>query len=224
MKAGVIGLLSSDLERLRSFSSTWTENGVELETRLEVTGVKQTPDGLEITQGRAAAEQLSEERSVQIDDEISVVETEQVETQYTEFALVDGEFLVVQSSRGAFLFDLLEREYGVGVTRAHIDLDSFLTRFDNATPWKVGFYGHGDDAENGVIHGESVLSDGEFGRALRSSRKNQLGLKLPRNGSTLKLTATESGYVEIYQPSNYTENQFCDFLRSDIIPVTSPPE
>lgn len=223
MKAGVIGLAVSDLGRINSYTTTRTEDGEELTTRVEVTGIRQTPDGREITEGRAAAERLTEQESIQLSGEdITVTEEATVTPRYTEFFAVDGEFIVVRSGDGAFLFDEFERRYGTGVSRGRIDLDALLTAFSDATPWKVGFYGHGEDAENGVIHGENVLTDGEFGEALRTSPKNQLGLKVSRNDSTLKMVATASGYVEVYQPSNFDGNQFCEFLKKDIIPVTSP--
>lgn len=222
MKAGVIGIVSGSLGRLQSFTTTRTVDGRDLNTRIEVTGVRQTKDGLELTAGRAARERLTDRESVQLNGNgITVTDESAVTTEYTEFIVADGDFVVVQNGTGTFLFETLEREYGVTVTRGAIDLDALLAAFEDGTPWKVGFRGHTDVAEKGVIHGASVLSDEMFGDALRTAEKNQLGLEFPYNGSSMKMMATASGYVEVYHPRNFDGNQFCEFLQTDVIPITN---
>lgn len=196
------------------------EDGYELTTQVEVTGVRRTPSGLEVTEGRAAAEYLTDREKVSMNGSGISRSTEPAKTtRYTEFLVVDGEFVVVQNARGRFLFDILEDRHEVTIERASIDLDHLLDRYGDGTPWKVGFRGHTDVAENGVIHGESVLADELFGEALRTAEKNQLGLKFSRDGRTMKMMATASGYLEIYQPSNFTANEFCTFLTSEVRPA-----
>lgn len=82
----------------------------------------------------------------------------------------------------------------------------------------MGFYGHEGPAENGVVHGESVLEDSVFGEALESSKKNQLGLKIDHDGREFKMAITRSGYVEVYQPANLDTAEFAAFVRDEVLP------
>lgn len=225
MKAGVLGIGAGDFRRIDSFLTTRQQDETELKTRVEVTGVRQTPDGLTITEGRAAAERLTETESVQLEGASLLVsaETEKT-TQYTEFASVSGEFIVVTSGAGTFLFDALSDRFEATVGRASIDLDAVVATYPDATPWKVGFYGHSDSAQNGVIHGESVLEDSVFGGALASISKNQLGLEFDHDGAPVKMAVTQSGYIEVYQPSNYGTAEFADFVQDVILPHAAFPD
>ena len=218
MKRGVIARIDGTLGRIGSFSETRTEDGRELVNLLSVTGVKRTPGGLDITQGQAASQTLVENDTVTLTNgEIDVSTSATVETDLTDFLTVGDEFVVVDSSAGTFAFDLLEREYNTPVTRADIDLDSFWVSLSNATPWKVGFYGHDGPVENGVVQGESVLDDGVFGSAISDLRKNQLGVKVELDGKEHKFVLTKSGYLELYRPREIESDGFAEFISNKVL-------
>lgn len=219
MKAAVIGQVDGSFDRVEPVANVVPMNGHELAEQIDVTGVKRTPDGLDIDTGRAASQTVRDREAVTFTNGSISLETEsEISTQYTEFFAVPGEFVGVASSSGTFLFDLVAERTDTTISRCEFDLDGLVEAFPDATPWKVGFYGHEGPADNGVIHGESVLEDSVFGTALESSKKNQLGLKLDRDGTEIKMAVTRSGYVEVYQPSDIDTAEFAAFVREDILP------
>lgn len=220
MKSAVIGRVDGDLSRINPLRKVRnTEH--DLRDQIEITGVKRTPDGLDINEGRAAREELTEQDSVKLNgDGITVVSEEKTRTKYTEFLAVPDAFVGIDTKQGSFLFDLLEQETGVQISRVEVDIDDFAAAFPNATPWKVGFYGHGEQAENGVVHGENVLDDDELGGVLKGTKKNQLGLRMNYDGREFKMTITKSGYVSVYEPKNLDSAEFAEFVVDKILPYT----
>jgi len=218
MKAGVIGLPKSDFAPIESFEQQISEDP-DLFQCVEVQRTQNTDSGLTVQKGRAATQRLDEEESVEIvNGNIRVQNQSQPVTRYTEFLAAPGHFVAVSNGGGTFAFDLLGDE--VAIERADIDLDEYLETQKNkhdATPWKAGFYGHLGNAEKGVVYGEGVLEDSDFGRAVAGSQKNQLGLSYSHEEEIMKYNVTESGYVEIYQPSNYEEAEFAEFVVEDVL-------
>ncbi|AZQ14517.1 hypothetical protein DOS48_06545 [Halorubrum sp. PV6] len=66
------------------------------------------------------------------------------------------------------------------------------------------------------MYGENVFSDDEIGEVLERSQLNQLGLQFERDGQIIKTTMSESGYVEIYQPSNFESEDYAEFILNDL--------
>lgn len=220
MKSAVIGRVDGDLSRINPVRKIRDAKD-DLRDQIEITGVKRTPDGLDINEGRAAREEMTKTERVSLDgDSITVASEPEKRTSYTEFLAVPDEFVGVDTKQGMFLFDLLESETGVSVDRVQVDIDEFAAAFPDATPWKVGFFGHGEQAENGVIHGENVLDDDEFGGVLAGTKKNQLGLRMAYDSREYKMTITRSGYVSVYEPSNLDSAEFAEFVVDKILPYT----
>lgn len=221
MKSAVIGRIDGNLDRIEPLRAIRDVDENELRDQIDITGVKRTPDGLDINEGRAAREEMVDaEKIVLGTDAISQVTEAERTTRYTEFLAVPDEFIGVASGSGTFLFDLLEAENGVDVSRVEVDIDEFAAVFPDATPWKVGFYGHGEQAENGVVHGENVLEDDDLGGVLANTKKNQLGLRMDYDGREFKMAITRSGYVSVYQPSNLDSAEFAEFIVDKILPHT----
>jgi hypothetical protein len=222
MNRGVLARVDGSLGRLGSFARIRREEGEELKELVDVESVKRTPDGLDITSGRAANQELRETESVSLaNNEISVSATSEITTNHTEFLTAGDEFAAVKSGDGTFAFDLLGDELGAELTRADIDLDSFWLSLDDATPWKVGFYGNDGPVENGVVHGESVLDDGVFGTAIADLKKNQLGARVNVDGQEYKFVITKSGYLELYQPREVDAATFAEFVVDHVAAHTS---
>lgn len=225
MKAGVIGVPDYDFDEISSFSSTKQEGDTELEACLEVRQTEYDAfDGYTVQTGRAAREEIVQSDQVSIEGgSISVGETDTVETRYTDFVAVPGEVVAVANGRGTFAYDMIASQTAAAtISRAEIRLDRFADTMDDLSetppvPWQVGFYGRSGEAEKGVIYGDLVLEDGNFGSELQKAPKNQLGLIVDTDDN-IKLTVTSSGYIEIYQPSNYDAIDFSEFIVNHVIP------
>lgn len=221
MKSAVIGRVESDLQRVEPVRRQRTVGSPTLYDQIDVTGVKRTPAGLDITEGCAARQVETTAEQVVLDTGgIRTEQGKEVTTKYTEFIAVPSEFVGVGTNKGSFLFDLLEADRDTPISRVAVDIDEFAAAFPAATPWKVGFYEHGANAENGVIHGENVLEDEQFGGALATSKKNQLGLRLTHNDQQFKILITKSGYLSVYEPTNLDTTEFAQFVIDKILPHT----
>lgn len=219
MQRGVLGRIDGTLGRIDSFSRTRRVDGRELTDVVEVAGVKRTAGGLDITRGRAATQDVAETETVSLEGgTISVGSDATVETSHTEFLAAGDEFAAVASGDGAFAFDLLGERFGATIERAAVDLDALWVSLGDATPWKVGFYGHDGPVENGVVHGEHVLEDGVFGSALADLRKNQLGVAVEFDGEEYRFVVTRSGYLELYHPREFAASDFAGFVVETVLP------
>ncbi|MFC4551744.1 MULTISPECIES: hypothetical protein [Halorussus] len=219
MKAGVIGVVDGDFDVVGSFSDAVVEGDRELARRLDVGRVFSLSDGTVAFEGRAAAERLVDGEAARIDSgAVAFEETTRTETRATELAGVPGEFVVAESGAGAFAFEMVGLDTATSVERATLDLNAFLDAQAGATAWKAGFYGEDGNAENGVLHGEDLLADEEFGGVLGRARLNQLGIEGTYRDRPLKLTAARSGYVEVYRPSDFDVGDFLEYVRDEVVP------
>ena len=218
MKAGVLGVVDGSFAAVDSVVETVTEDGHELQRCLVIDRVFSTPSGETAFAGRAAADVLAERATASIDDgEITVSEGSRPETRYTEFVGVPGEFVVVGSGDGTFAFGLIAAQTDTSVERATLDLDGFFADHDGATPWKAGFFGGGNGV-NGVFHGEDLRADRDLDGLLRNASLNQVGLSYGYDGDEVKMTASRSGYVEVYRPSSFDSGRYLEYLREEVLP------
>jgi len=230
MRAGIIGIPDYDFGPVDSTIETNNVGDETLRACLEVRNTQEDAfGGYTLQTGRAAIEELETEERISIRENAASVtarEESVTRTKYTEFALVPGEFAAVESGRGAFAFDLIGGETDVAsIKRGEIDLMSFADSFEgdsrpeNAQPWQVGFYGNAGGAEKGVVYGDGVFDDRDLGEVLKQCPKNQLGLIIePEDDEEIQMTATRSGYVEVYQPSNYDALDFSEFVIEYVLP------
>lgn len=219
MKAGVIGVVDGDFNVLDSYADTVTTGDRELARRLDVQRVFSLPSGTAAFAGRAARERVRTGETHEIrDGEIQVREEPRTETQYTEFVGVPGEFVVVGSGRGGFAFDLVAAETNTHIERASIDLDGFFADHADARPWKAGFRGQSEDAVTGVFHGDDLRASHDLDDLLASATLNQVGLAYDYDGADCKMTASGSGYVELYRPREFEAADYLDYLRDEIVP------
>jgi len=70
---------------------------------------------------------------------------------------------------------------------------------------------------NGVFHGADLRASHDLDSLLADSRLNQLGLSYGHDGDEVKMTASRSGYVEVYQPSSYDAAAFLTYLREEML-------
>ncbi|MFD1645564.1 hypothetical protein [Haloarchaeobius litoreus] len=229
MRAGVIGLPDFEFEPVESFSDTKKiSEDTTLTACLEVRRTD-TTSGVTFQTGRAALQELGSEEQVRIDqsdNSISVSENANtVKTKYTEFVLVPNEFVAVSNGGGTFAFEMIAGQTDAArISRAKINLDDLVRSYEDdkrpesAKTWQVGFYGNSGEAEKGTVYGDGIFSDRELGDVVAKLPKNQIGLIIKSDGEEdINMTATESGYVEVYQPSSYDAAEYADFILNHII-------
>lgn len=222
MQAGVIGVVDGSFDVVGSFSDTVTEGDQELRRVLDVERVFSLPSGDTGFAGRAAREYRRERESARIsDDGVDVVAEAQTTTRHTDFVGVPGEFVVVGSSKGRFALDLVAQETNTSIERGVLDLDGFFAQHEEGAPWKAGFFGTGDDGVSGVLHGSDLRETHDLDDLLAGSSLNQLGLEYADDGDEVKMTASRSGYVELYQPRDLSATEFLAYLQREIVPHLS---
>ncbi|WP_175417037.1 hypothetical protein [Natrinema pallidum] len=224
MKSGVIGVVSSDFSDIEPFEGTVSLEGFELTKCIEITDRVELPDGSTAISGRAAEEVITEGEDVQIrDGSIGTYSTREKDLNYTEFLALPGEIVIVKSSAGTFAFDLIGSQTGTVVERAKFDLESFVDHHQGDNFWQMGFYGTGGNADKGVVYGDNVQKDGEVGGVLESSKINQIGLEHLYETEPIKITVTESGYVNVYDPSNYESEEFLRYFKDELLSYVQRP-
>lgn len=218
MDAGVIGKVNGQFDALESFQDSRQDGSTELRRGLEVRQRIPGPNGSEAFRGRAAIQRVENKESIEFEGE-KIIATEKPgkTTVYTEFLAVPGEFVVVSSGSGEFAFNLIQEQTNTDIERGSIDIFRFAEEHGHAEPWQVGFYGTGGNAQKGVVYGEDVLSDGDIGSALSNAKKNQFGLEYEYDGQSVKMTVTESGYLRIFQPSNFDSKDLAQFVADEIL-------
>ncbi|NUC72514.1 hypothetical protein HTZ84_09370 [Haloterrigena sp. SYSU A558-1] len=221
MQRGIIGLVNGDFSSLDTFRETTEQNGFKLKRGIDIVRSGTLSNGQPVLIGRAGIEEVITKDEISINESrIGFKETSETSTKYTEFVAIPGDFVVVDSGSGSFAFDLIGRQADCLISRAEIDLQQFYAAMRDYNPnvWKLGFKGLGSQTQNGVVYGNDVTSDGGFGETLDETDKNQLGLSYTSEGDGIKMMITQSGYIEIYTPSNYEPEEFAEYIASKAIP------
>jgi len=224
MKGGIIGLIDGEMGQIDNFRKSRIEGEQTLTSGVDIFRNFELEGGETGYYGCAATEKLQETEDVYISDSrISTGGDVQPVGKYTEFIAVPNHFILIESGKGSFAFGLLGREHDVLIDRAKINLSSFYNNLeaDTIDLWKLGFQGHGGQAENGVVYGQNVVDDSDIGGLLQKTDKNQIGLEYSKEGDYVKMTATRSGYVEVYQPSNYEPEDFAQYVLNNVIDHSS---
>lgn len=219
MRAGVIGTVDGDFEYVDSFVEPVEEGDHERTRCLDIVRVFSLPSGATAFEGRAARETERTREVADIDgDEIRVTGRTEATTEHTSFVGIPGEFVVAESGAGTFAFDLIERETATGIERASVDLDGFYDATDVGRVWRAGVAGGEGDGVSGVVHGYDLREEYDLERMRRGADLNQVGLTYRYDGADLKMTATRSGYVEVYQPSDFEGAAFLEYLVDEVVP------
>lgn len=217
MQAGIIGTVDGRFEDIDSFSDTRQEGPFELESALSLRRPIEGPNNTKAFHGDAAIQRVEERPSFEMQDgHIVSTQEPQISTYITEFVIAPDSFVVVESSSGLFAFDLLSQQTGASIKRGEIYLYPLLDDTEGES-WQAGFYGNSGNAENGVLYGENVIQSEAAEDLVFNSTINQLGLEELEYGElSVKMTATESGYIEIYNP-DLKIDQFLEFIDEFIL-------
>ncbi|WP_226039075.1 hypothetical protein [Natrinema sp. DC36] len=226
MKSGSIAISNGSVEEIDSCTNTVDKHGFEA---IECIDIRESITDLSgntlAFKGVAAEQYLKDGKSISISEEsdsISVIEGADLAWRYTDLLIIPDDILVLGSSSADFVFEIIRSNFGINFERAEIDLQAYRKtvedEYSDVEPWKIGFYGREGNADNGVIHGNNLLDDSDIGEILSHNATNQIGLNFSRDGKQMKTFVTESGYVDIYQPSDYESGQFVNYLKEDIRP------
>lgn len=225
MNSGSIALAHNSVEEIDSFVDTIDKNGLEATVSVEVRETISDLSGKTLAYAGVAAEQFFDDSEIpRVNEEtnsISLSESNSLTWKYTQFLLIPDKFIILGGG-GDFALEIFRSQFGIGVDDAGINLRSYLQELNDQhqelDSWKVGFYGRESNANNGVLHGNDLLNDGELGGILVDNPPNQLGLTFEKDGKRMKVLATESGYVEVYRPSDFDTVQYVQFIKEDITP------
>ncbi|WP_306056956.1 hypothetical protein [Natronococcus wangiae] len=221
MQRGILGLVEGDFSTLESFRDTTEQSGFELNRGIDIARSERLSNGQPVFVGRAGAEEVVTEDEVAVSESrIGIKEVPKKSTKYAEFVTAPGDFVLVDSGSGSFAFDLIARHMDCLISRAEIDLQRFFESMEEYNPevWKLGFRGFGSQTQNGVVYGNNVTEDSNFGEMLNGADKNQLGLSYSSGEDGIMMTITQSGYIEIYSPSNYETEEFAEYVASNVLP------
>jgi len=172
MKSGVLFLVETEEELDSTQTTVSLPHEHKYDSLLEAIDVKQTislnNSSKDAQKGKIAAERIFESSEARINDNgISESPIEQKEVVSTDFLYYPGEFFVLSSSSGMFAVELVNRMSNTSILRSKIDLNQFIiSKIESdveLNPWKMGFYNKKGSADNGVIHGDTLLNDNELG-------------------------------------------------------------
>ncbi|WP_435552606.1 hypothetical protein [Natrinema sp. CGMCC1.2065] len=228
MNSGVIYLAESDKELPEIREQVTLPDNHDYENLLEAVEVERNVEldsySQNAQQGTIAAERVIETDDTRInEDSISEYTIEEKTVVSTDFLHFPGKFFAVSSSSGNFAIDVVNQHTGASIANSKVNIEGFIEqKLDqqiDIDPWKIGFYGKHGSIENGVVHGDSVLKDEDIGDVLDIADKNQIGLDYEYSGEQIRMFASESGYIEVYQPNDFTSSQFCEYVDNEILPV-----
>ncbi|QLG62215.1 hypothetical protein [Halorarum salinum] len=226
MKAGVIHIAESDTRITDFQKAVELPDGAKFDSVTEAIEVDREiglEDNSVVQQGKVAVERIVEVDDPRIrEDGIAEYTDEEKVVQVTDFLYHPGKFFAVSSSAGNFAIEVLRNHSSISITPSNFNVDEFIERKNSsngdANPWKIGFYDNLGSAENGVVHGDSLLHDEVVGDTLNAAKKNQIGLDYEFNSLPIRMFASETSYVEIYQPSNFSTEQYTKYVIEEIIP------
>lgn len=222
MNSGILATGSTVPQRLEEFDRQETYPDGEFREVLNINQEYQNLSGDTIGYyGIAAVETLvsKEKTTVGENGEIGTTTVDEPTWKHTEFILVPGEFVIIGNSDGKFVADLIGRQADEFIEPAKINLDAYIKEErPEAKAWKFGFFGRDDHADKGTVYGDNLLEDNEVGRVLVDNSVNQIGLRYEKNGRQMKTSLTRSGYVEVYQPDDFDDVDYIQFLRDEVSP------
>ncbi|MCJ0620879.1 hypothetical protein JZX76_15590 [Haloarcula hispanica] len=189
---------------------------------IDIRDSKKTEDGVLIQSGDAAAEELIEDEVTQItDSRISNRTKETINANFGTFTYSSDGILIVGGG-SSFIPQIISEHTEINAQSSKIDINSYFDFLrsvhgpDDVEVWKVGFEEKRTNADNGVLHGSDLMNDSELKPLLESSEKTQLGVEFQFRGERINLYVAESGYFDIYEPTNYPDKQVVEFLQDQL--------
>lgn len=161
--------------------------------------------------------------TISTDGEIDLTHEDRVVESYSAWAVVPGEFVLVWKEwAGKHLYFNFPMDEP---TDQNIWLNGLYEAHDFQSISSVGFKHRQDSAEKGTVHGNNVTSDEALGADLDGdSYLNELRYEHWWEGHMVKAYLAASGYAEVYNPSDFTTEQFLHYVRDVVYPHTESAE
>lgn len=181
------------------------------------------PSGQRWAAGKVAKreEDRTEVPVIDNDGVIDLTHEDRVDESYSAWALVPGEFAIAW---GEWAFRHLKFNFPIWDFQEQlIGLNSMYREGSFNDVSTVGFRGRlvNTGAEKGTVHGNRVPSDEAIGEDLTDdSLLNEIRYKHHWEGQLVNAYISASGYVEVYNPSDMTTEQFLAYVRDEVIPYT----
>jgi len=140
------------------------------------------------------------------------------------FADFDAGWVGVSSSDMDWLFDYLAVKHGVEIRESYIDLDEFaeyIADHHTASAWQTGRKRTLDEDEES----ESVQIDYHDSARMEEARRGdnvQLGFTYRWDGSYVRGTITQSGYVAMYK--DMPESTYARWMAEEVVPFLTIEE
>lgn len=224
MKKGAIAKCIGDFESIDTsdYPLTETRLGETLRRTLNVDGAQTDFQGNAAIVGRGARQDARTVKRLDISESGELVQQNddvEVTTEAGEFMVSAGEYIVAESTKKTFLHTLVAAATDTESKRYDVDIDGLIDAHPDATYWMGGIYDKDGDADTSDAYGDGdIFEDEDFGEVFRNSKKNRIGMMFEFETQTVKMLVTESGYVEVYRPSDFDTLQFKRLIDEVLMP------
>lgn len=219
MHAAILGRVDGDARDLPIETQIDSYPAIDVESTAYL-------DDRRIFHGEAADRIEVEAENVYLGEHSIMTDQEtRTETAYGDwFADFDAGWVGVESSDMDWLFDYLSINHGVEIREGHIDLDAFaeyLADHPTASAWQTGRKRSLDEDDDA----ESVQIDYHDSARIEEARRGdnvQLGFQYRWDGSYVRGTITQSGYVAMYK--DMPESTFGRWMADEVVPFLCDEE
>ncbi len=224
MKSGAIGKVHGDFDTIDTseFPVEDKKHGKTIRSSLNIGKTETDLYGHKVVSGRAAEEDAKETETYGINEDGEIgLATKRIEvlTEITDLFCVYGEYAVVESKQKTFAFDLLGKTTGTTIEKVEFDIQSLVDSHPDATYWMGGFYDRHGDVSTGDGYGDGdIFEDEDIGDVLRDAAKNRIGMRFDFENQMVKMMVTETGYAEVYQPSDFSTLEFSRLISEILLP------
>lgn len=153
------------------------------------------------------------------DGDIDLTHEDQVIEEYSAWAMVPGKIAIGWSD---WSFKYLKWNFPVWeYSEQAIRLTSFYRDNSFTSVGSVGFKARSDRAEKGTVHGNNVDNDEALGQDFHEgSLINELRFehRVDCIVEPVKAYIAASGYIEVYNPSDLTTEQFLTYVSEEVLP------
>jgi hypothetical protein len=230
MRSGAIATVRGEFDSIDTtgFPVVESKQGVEVRSTLELGETETDLSGHRVVKGQAAKQDTAMVKTYSITDAGGIdaeADDVRVVTDVADFMCVSGEYIVAESTEKSFVFDLFEAATGTHVEPITIDVESLIRTYRDdesdadAKFWMGGFHNRPGDVDAGDGYGDGdIFEDEGLGDVMWESEKNRIGMEFEFQGERIKVMVTESGYAEVYRPSDFGALRFSRLVEDVLLP------
>lgn len=215
MKAGILSLLEDAPDASLS--------EINQNTRvLEIDHEQSYLDGSTYLEGQAAERTTEDEKRAQIGGgSIAVEKIREEKVLDTDFlADLENRFLLIGSSDGEFLYNMIWAQTGAQVNRAEIDIVDFVRTIRKREQSNLEYWMAAKGGDLGTKIGYHMDAED----ALARSANIGIGFEYRWQNSMLKGVVYESGYVALFEPKHWDSGAFLKWVNEELLQFADYPE